>query len=132
MQCLSGRQLLSHAVSSTHVAPQITPRPLSCANVNVTVARGALRRLVMVRAESTDTSTSTSTAEPELEPPASEDDEFAISPTPPAPKSLITEDNIISALTGDGKLPHFTPFQFLRMNRTPALKRAFRVRITNQ
>lgn len=100
MQCLSGRQLLS-PVSSTHVAPSQTPR-LSCANV--TVARGALRRVVMVRAESTGTSSSTSTADPDVEPSAadSEEDEFAISPTPPAPKSLITEENIISALSGDG------------------------------
>ena len=89
MQCLSGSQLLSPVC--THVGAQ---RPSSSARSVPQLRRAAG---LVARAESAPTSTST--VEPAVEPPS----EVAVSPIPPAPKSIINEDTILSAITGDSK-----------------------------
>jgi hypothetical protein len=89
MQCLSGSQLLSPVCS--HVGAQ---RPSSSAR-----SVPQLRRAAGLVARAESASTSTSTVEPTVEPPS----EVAVSPIPPAPKSIINEDTILSAITGDSK-----------------------------
>jgi len=54
---------------------------------------------VVVRAESTSTSTSTSEATPAA---PSVADDFALSSPPANPKSIITPENILAALSGEG------------------------------
>lgn len=98
MQSLSGCQVLSP------VCPHVAQTRPACNN-NVTRVLSHTRRasgLVMVRAESAASTSSTSTAEPTVEPPPPS--EVAMSPTAPAPKSIITEENILSAITGDNIL----------------------------
>lgn len=90
MQCLSGSQLLSPVC--THVGAQ---RPSSSAR-----SVPQLRRAAGLVARAESASTSTSTVEPTVEPPS----EAAVSPIPPAPKSIINEDTILSAITGDNIL----------------------------
>lgn len=100
MQCLSGCQLLSPAVCTQHhVVAQSRP----CGN-NVTraSARGRTSGFV-VRAESASSASTSATAEPTVEPPAA-GSEVALSPAAPASKSIITEENIISAISGESKL----------------------------
>lgn len=92
MQCLSGSQLLSPAC--THVVAQ---RPCNATRVSQVRRASGL----VVRAESA--STSTSTAEPAVEPEVEPASEVAVSPIPPAPKSIINEETILNALSGDSK-----------------------------
>ncbi|KAG0580452.1 hypothetical protein M758_4G176700 [Ceratodon purpureus] len=90
MQCLSGSQLLSPVC--THVV--VAQRPACNVTRGAQVRRGAG---LVVRAEST-ASSSTSTAEPTSVEPASE---VAVSPIPAGPKSIINEETILSAISGD-------------------------------
>ena len=96
-QWLSGRQLLSPVC--THVV--VAQRPGN--GTRVAQVRRAAGLVVRAESASASTSTAEPAAEPAMEPVSQVEPSSEVAPIAPAPKSIINEETILSAITGESK-----------------------------